>query len=365
MGVMESGAGRPRRDAERLGDLGGRVPEVVVQYEDRPLFGRQPAEPAVKLVPVGDGEQVIGRGRSVDRQHAKVRCPAALSRRLCDADIDEEALEPRIEAVRIAESPEVTPGDHQRVLQGILGPIDVTEDALGDRKEPVTPNADQVDVRLPIPVPCRLDEIAIHASCLAVAPGGGAVRIYWSNRRAERSFFDLAWATMPASARLRSARWEDRRMYQWFVFTHLVGLVLFLIAHGASAFISFRIRSLRDAALVSDYLDLSQMASRSMYVGLLVLLVGGAGAATTSDLWTKPWVWGSVIVLIAVIVAMYAMAAGYYYKLRDLIAGKGGEPPIGQEALVAYLDSRRPEALTAVGLGGLIVLVWMMVIKPG
>jgi len=29
-------------------------------------------------------------------------------------------------------------------------------------------------------------------------------------------------------------------VYQWFVFTHLVGLVLFLIARGASPFISFR-----------------------------------------------------------------------------------------------------------------------------
>jgi hypothetical protein len=153
-------------------------------------------------------------------------------------------------------------------------------------------------------------------------------------------------------------------VYQWFVFTHLVGLVLFLIAHGASAFISFRIRSLRDAALVSDYLDLSQMASRAMYVGFLVLLIGGAGAATVNGFWPQPWVWGSVIVLVVVLVAMFAMGAGYYYKLRDLIAGKDGQPPIGQEALVAYLDSRRPDALTAIGLGGLIVLVWLMVMKP-
>ena len=162
MGVMESRTGRASRDAERLGDLGRLVPEVVVQDEDRPLFGRQSAEPAVELVPVGYGEQVIGCGRSIDRQHAKVRCPAPLARRLGDADIDQEALKPRIEAVRIAETPEVTPGDHQRVLQGILGPIDVAEDPLGDREQSVTPNADQVDECVPIPVPCRLHEIAIR-----------------------------------------------------------------------------------------------------------------------------------------------------------------------------------------------------------
>jgi hypothetical protein len=71
-------------------------------------------------------------------------------------------LEPRIEAVRIAETSQVTPGDHQRVLEGILGPIDVAEDPLGGREESVLANGDQVDVRVPIPVPCRLDEIAVH-----------------------------------------------------------------------------------------------------------------------------------------------------------------------------------------------------------
>ncbi len=39
-------------------------------------------------------------------------------------------MQPSVESVRIAETPEVTPGDHQRVLQGILGPIDVPRDTL-------------------------------------------------------------------------------------------------------------------------------------------------------------------------------------------------------------------------------------------
>ena len=88
-----------------------------------------------------------------------------------------------------------------------------------------------------------------------------------------------------------------------------------------------------------------------MYVGLL-LLPGGAAAATTNDDWTTPWVLGSIAVLILVLIGIWAVGASYYYKLRDLLKGKDGERPIGQEALVAYMDSRRPEALTAVGLGG-------------
>ena len=69
-------------------------------------------------------------------------------------------------------------------------------------------------------------------------------------------------------------------MYQWFVFAHLVGLVLFAFAHGASAFVALRLPAQRDRALVMSYLETSQLATRTMYVGLLLLLIGGAGAAT-------------------------------------------------------------------------------------
>ncbi len=132
-------------------------------------------------------------------------------------------------------------------------------------------------------------------------------------------------------------------MYQWFVFTHLVGLVIFLFAHGASAFTTYQIRGMRDPAIVSGYLQVSLIATRVAYIGLLLLLVGGAGAATSNGFWSQVWVFGSVIVLIVVIVTM---------------------PPISGEARAAYLDSRRPDILGAIGGLGLLVIVWPMVMKP-
>ena len=93
-------------------------------------------------------------------------------------------------------------------------------------------------------------------------------------------------------------------MYQWFVFTHLIGLVLFVFAHGVSAFVSWQIRTMRDPAVISGYLEMSQQAVRAAYVGLLLLLIGGAAAATDAGLWGKAWVWGSVVVLVAVFFGM-------------------------------------------------------------
>jgi len=154
-------------------------------------------------------------------------------------------------------------------------------------------------------------------------------------------------------------------MYQWFVFTHLVGLVLFVFAHGASAFASYQIRALRDPMAIGGYLTLSRQAIGAAYVGLIVLIIGGAGAATVNNLWGQPWVWGSVIVLVLVLVGMYAVGSRYYMNLRKMLLGSEGRPAISEQDLAAYLNSRVPDALGGIGALGLLVLIWLMVLKPG
>ena len=153
-------------------------------------------------------------------------------------------------------------------------------------------------------------------------------------------------------------------MYQWFVFTHLVGLVLFVFAHGASAFAAYQIRLLRDPMAIGGYLTLSLQAVRASYIGLLVLLIGGAGAATVNNLWGLTWVWASVIVLVIVVLGMYIVGSRYYMNLRKMLLGSEGNPPIGEQDLAAYLDSRVPDILGGIGALGLLVLIWLMVLKP-
>jgi hypothetical protein len=154
-------------------------------------------------------------------------------------------------------------------------------------------------------------------------------------------------------------------VYQWFVFTHLVGLVLFVFAHGASAFASYQIRSSRDPMAIGSYLTLSLQAVRTAYIGLLLLIIGGAAAATDVGWWSRPWVWSSVIALVAVLLGMWIVGSRYYMNLRRMLAGSEGKPPIGEQELAAYLDSRVPDVLGAIGAVGLLVLIWLMVLKPG
>jgi hypothetical protein len=87
---------------------------------------------------------------------------STFSRRLGDAYMRQEAVHPRVESVRIAKAWKVTPGDHQRVLQGILGPIHIPEDPVRDREESVAAELDQVHEGNLITTLCRLDEVAVH-----------------------------------------------------------------------------------------------------------------------------------------------------------------------------------------------------------
>ena len=162
MGVMKSGAGGPRRDPERVGDLGGRVPLVVVEHEDRTLFGRQAAKPAFELVPVGDAQDVVRCSRTIDREQSQVGDPPPLAHRLADAFTDDQTMQPDVEPIRITQVPQVAPRDHEGVLERILGSVDVAEDALGDREESIDPDAEQIHICGPVAAAGRLDEVAIH-----------------------------------------------------------------------------------------------------------------------------------------------------------------------------------------------------------
>lgn len=156
-------------------------------------------------------------------------------------------------------------------------------------------------------------------------------------------------------------------LYPWFVFAHLAGLVLFATSHGASAFMAFRLRSAPDARTAAALLDVGRLSIGPMYVGLLLLIVGGLGAAAGANLWGRPWIITSIVVFVAILIVMWAVASPYYMGIRKSLeeTGPDGEPSIGREALHAQLDSRRPEILMGTGTIGLLLLVWLMVIKPG
>lgn len=161
--------------------------------------------------------------------------------------------------------------------------------------------------------------------------------------------------------------------YPWIVLVHVIAAFAFVLAHGTSVFVALRLRGERDRDRVAALLDVSGTSIGLLYIALLVLLVAGIAAGIVGGHFGRLWIWVALGVLTVIIGAMYAIGTTYYIRLRKAVGAqlaqkpKPGEPPpelATPEELAALLDSSRPYVLAAIGGIGLIVIVWLMALKP-
>jgi hypothetical protein len=159
-------------------------------------------------------------------------------------------------------------------------------------------------------------------------------------------------------------------MYLYIVLLHVVGAFVFALSHGVSVAVAFAIRG-AGRERVAALLELSQMAVGGLYVGLVLLLVGGVWAGFAGGHWGRGWIWAALAILVAILVAMYAIATPYYATLRVASEATGIVPAqreragdVGPDDLPRLTASARPFALAAIGGIGLLVILWLMVVKP-
>jgi hypothetical protein len=107
-------------------------------------------------------------------EHRETRVPSLLAC-LAIARVDEQAPQPRLEAVGIAQAAQIAPGGEQRLLGRILGPFAVPEDESRDGVEPVDPEASQLRERLSIPHHRSLHEVPLHRDSALGGPADLAV----------------------------------------------------------------------------------------------------------------------------------------------------------------------------------------------
>lgn len=159
----------------------------------------------------------------------------------------------------------------------------------------------------------------------------------------------------------------------WLVFAHVIGAFVFVLAHGVSAFVAFRLRREREAARLSALLDLSSAAIGLAMVGLLLLLVAGIATGIAMGSFGRGWIWASIVVLVAVGAAMNPLGTQYYGRIRSALAAEDGRKDVSGHAVVAaagteqlsdLLETRRPEVLAVVGGGGFLVILWLMMFRP-
>lgn len=161
-------------------------------------------------------------------------------------------------------------------------------------------------------------------------------------------------------------------MYPWLVYLHVIATFGFLLSHGASASVAFALRRERNLERVQAMLTLSASSYKLMYLSLLILLVSGIVAGITAKLWGYGWIWISLVLLIAIVVAMGVLGSATYGGARKAAGlpyfdrGKEQPPvaPATPQELDEILSKGNPLLLTLIGYGGVAVIAWLMMFKP-
>lgn len=151
-------------------------------------------------------------------------------------------------------------------------------------------------------------------------------------------------------------------MYDFWVFVHLGGVLLFVAGHGASATAGMKLRGERDPARMAALLDASASARGSTYAGMALLGVGGLAAAFAGHWWSAGWLWASIVLFVLMAGVLVALAIPYYRRLRAAVAAAADGGDAGD--LARLTASPVPLAILAVGLAGLALILWLMVFKP-
>ena len=156
-------------------------------------------------------------------------------------------------------------------------------------------------------------------------------------------------------------------MYRYWVVLHILGVASFLLAHGVSMFALYRLRALDlDRGRIVDTITFSGATAKPMYLSLIVLTVAGFVAGYQGKWLDDWWIWIAVAVLVATTALMTLIAKPYFKRISAACAMRpSGVPRTSDEELSELVGSSTTHLITAIGAGGLAIIIWLMVTKPG
>jgi hypothetical protein len=156
------------------------------------------------------------------------------------------------------------------------------------------------------------------------------------------------------------------------VLIHVLGVLLFVLAHGVSVAVLLRMRTERDPTALRTLLDLSRRSLVWASIGLVIWFVGGIVAGFSGNWWTsgRYWIWASLVVAVVITGLMTPMGRLYLNRVRSALGVDprtgtyNAEAQVNPVAVEAALDSGQPTLVAGIGLVGLVVLLWLMMAKP-
>jgi hypothetical protein len=159
-------------------------------------------------------------------------------------------------------------------------------------------------------------------------------------------------------------------MYNWFLFAHIASLAGFLLAHGTSAAMVFRLRSEKTSDGIRSLTELSKQTTNVMYGFLLLIVITGLVLGAQGGWFGHGWIWTALILLILTIGAMSVLGRRYsavraavglpHRSGRQTVTSAPGSP----EEIRRAVEAAPAGIITAIGVVALAVLLWLMILKP-
>ena len=108
---------------------------------DRVVAGEIPAKHHIAF---RDADGGVRTSRPVDRERSDVVRPPPMTAVFLVTGVHEEPVEPDLEAFGIAQPRELSPGEKECLLDGVLGPLDIAKDPIRNGVETVAVEIDEL-----------------------------------------------------------------------------------------------------------------------------------------------------------------------------------------------------------------------------
>ncbi|HEY6570717.1 MAG TPA: DUF2269 family protein [Candidatus Limnocylindrales bacterium] len=163
-------------------------------------------------------------------------------------------------------------------------------------------------------------------------------------------------------------------LYPWLLVLHVLSAFAFLAVHGVSMGVWWRVRRERDRTKLASLLDLSAAFITPMMLAGLLLIVSGILVGIAAGWWFNGqwWLWASIGVLIVIVALMTPLLSIPMGGVRrglgmpsqaDTKAGVVPRP-VDDAALERLLSDPRPTIGGSIAIAGIVVITWLMEVKP-
>lgn len=159
-------------------------------------------------------------------------------------------------------------------------------------------------------------------------------------------------------------------MYQWWLYAHLLSVAGFLLAHGTSAAMGLRLRQEKSPEAIRSVTGLSKQTNNATYGFLLLIIITGVSMGFQDNWWRFAWIWVALGVLILTIGAMNGLSRPYHdVRVGVGLPGRGPQrgpvpAPASSEQLEQLVARANPVPISAIGVAALLILLWLMILKP-